>query len=60
MEIRRKLNLGEDIKLTPPPSFEGDRYCIEFQFETLDDLEENLKKIDSIKHNKKFKRIIEG
>ena len=60
LEIRRKLNLGEDIKLTPPPSFEGDRYCIEFQFGNMDDLEKNLKKIDSIKQSKEFKRIIEG
>ncbi|PJB40119.1 MAG: hypothetical protein CO106_09390 [Deltaproteobacteria bacterium CG_4_9_14_3_um_filter_44_9] len=60
MEVRRKLNLGDTIKLTSPPSFEGDRYCIEFQFENMDDLEENLKKIASIKHNKEFKRIIEG
>jgi hypothetical protein len=58
--MRRKLNLGDTIKLTPPLSFEGDRYCIEFQFENMDNLEENLKKIDSIKHNKEFKRIIEG
>ena len=60
LEMKKNLNLGDSIKLTPPPSFEGDRYCIEFQFENMDDLGENLKRIDSIKHNKEFKRVIEG
>ncbi|MEW6614109.1 MAG: ParB/RepB/Spo0J family partition protein [Thermodesulfobacteriota bacterium] len=60
LEMKGKLNFGDKIRLTPPPSFEGDRYCIEFLFENMDDLEDSLKKIDSAKHNKEFKRIIEG
>lgn len=60
LEIRRGLDLKEGIKLTPPPFFEGGKYSIDFQFGTIDELEENLKKIGSIKHNKGFKRAIEG
>ncbi|MFH2013295.1 MAG: ParB/RepB/Spo0J family partition protein [Pseudomonadota bacterium] len=59
LEMKGKLNLEDKIKLTPPPSFEGDRYGIEFQFENMEDMEEKLKKIDSIKENKEFKRMIE-
>ena len=59
MEILRGLNLGDRIRLIPPPYFEGEKYNIEFQFGTIDELEENLEKIDSVKYDKGFRSLIE-
>jgi len=58
-EIKKNLKLGNNIKLTPPPHFEGSKYNVDFQFETLDELNDKLKKISTIKNDKEFKKIIE-
>ncbi len=60
LEMTRTLNLGDGIRLAPPPSFEGDRYRIDFQFGTIDELERKLKKIDSIKDNEGLRKAVEG
>jgi len=60
LEMTRTLNLGDGIRLAPPPSFEGDRYSIDFQFVTIDELERKLKQIDSIKDNKGLRKAVEG
>ena len=58
-EMRRELNLGDSIKLTPPPSFEGNRYTIDFQFGTINELEKILKRVDAVRYNKRFVRAME-
>ena len=60
LRIQGELDLGDDIRLTPPPFFEGERYGIEFEFGTINELEENVKKIESIKYHEEFTRAIEG
>lgn len=60
IKMRRELKLGDSIKLNHPPFFEGDRYSVQFQFSAIDELKDNLKKIDSIKDSKKMRRLIEG
>jgi hypothetical protein len=60
IKMRRELKLGDSIKLNHPPFFEGDRYSVQFHFGSIDELKDNLKKIDSIKDSKKMRKLIEG
>ncbi len=36
------MSLSPQIKITPPPFFEGDRFKIEFSFGSLEEYEKNL------------------
>ncbi len=39
---KKGMNLPPQIKITPPPFFEGDRFKIEFSFGSLEEYEKNL------------------
>ena len=60
VQMKKELKLGGSIKLNHPPFFEGDRYSLQFQFGSIDELKDHLKKVDSIKGSKRMKKLIEG
>ena len=60
MEMKRGLNLGENIKLIHPPFFEGEKWRIEFQFSTTDELKENIEKLGSVTNEIEFTKAVNG
>ncbi|MDY7033535.1 MAG: ParB/RepB/Spo0J family partition protein [Thermodesulfobacteriota bacterium] len=60
MEMKRGLNLGENIKLIHPPFFEGEKWRIEFQFSTTGELKENIEKLGSVANEIEFTKTVNG
>jgi len=54
----KQLKLGKEIKLIPPPHFEGTVYTLSLQFEDRADLLRRRKTIDQMLENPVFTRII--
>jgi hypothetical protein len=48
VHLRRKLRLPPGMELSPPPFFEGGRYCIRLEFEQAEDLRQQIKKLHDL------------
>jgi ParB family chromosome partitioning protein len=55
---KRKLNLGNRIKLIPPPYFEGDTFTFSILFNNRVELTDSVAKLDKVIQNPNFKHIL--
>jgi ParB family chromosome partitioning protein len=57
-EKRKRLKLGNNIQLKPPRFFESDRYTFSLQFSGIEELQEQLKRIESATGDAHLKDIL--
>ena len=57
-ENRKQLKLGKNIQLKPPRFFESDRYTVSLQFSSTEELQEQLKRIESVTDDAHLKDIL--
>ncbi|MBW1649079.1 MAG: ParB N-terminal domain-containing protein [Deltaproteobacteria bacterium] len=55
----KKLNLGCNIRLTPPINFENDIYSLSINFKNIEELKAGVKTVDSMILNPVLKNIID-
>ncbi len=58
--LRRRLDLGEHLQLTPSRDFEGTHVTLTLTFETLEELSELRGRLDALLLNPSLRRILEG
>ena len=54
----KQLRLGRHMKMTAPADFEGSAYCLQLVFESLDELAQHQKKLDTMVSNSNLKKIL--
>jgi hypothetical protein len=59
-QTRKDLKLPRDVQLTPPPYFEGNRYCLTLHFTSLKQLREQLCDLESFLDHPSLPPLIEG
>ncbi len=58
--LRRRLELGERLQLTPPRDYEGTCFTLSLTFETLEQLHELRDRLDTLALRPELRRILEG
>jgi ParB-like chromosome segregation protein Spo0J len=58
--LRRRLSLGEDIHLEPPPGFEGTRYLLGCSFERREDLVRLRDRLDRLMREPALEAILQA
>ena len=56
----KALKLNEDVYITPPPYFEGDRYTLRMTFKNLEGFNKGRRTLNAIAKNPALKRLLEG
>jgi ParB family chromosome partitioning protein len=56
----KEFNLPSDVQFTPPPHFEGNRYCLTLHFVSLQQLREQLSGLESFLDDPSLISLIEG
>jgi ParB family transcriptional regulator, chromosome partitioning protein len=60
LTLRQRLKLGEAVQLTPPRDFEGTRFILTLNFETLEDVARLRDKLDQLVEHPDFKVLLTG
>jgi ParB/RepB/Spo0J family partition protein len=55
----KALKLNEDVDITPPPCFEGDRYTLRMTFKNLEDFSKGRQALNAMAKNPALKRLLE-
>jgi hypothetical protein len=55
----KALKLNEDVHITPPPYFEGDRYTLRMTFKNLEDFHKVRQTLNAMAKSPALKRLLE-
>ena len=56
----KEFKLPSDVQFTPPPNFEGNRYCLTLHFASVQQLRKQLSSLESFLDNPSLPPLIEG
>jgi len=59
-DFKRKLSLGNNFQLIPPPDFEGNQYAIRLNFDNLDELKSHRSALTGLIEHNHFNKILNG
>ena len=59
LNLKKKLGLPKNIKIEPPPSFEGDIYSLQINFRNLAELKSSAARVKILSENTLMKGLLE-
>ncbi len=59
LNLKKKLGLPKNIRLEPPPSFEGDVYSLQLNFRSLEELKSSADRVKLLSENPLIKGLLE-
>lgn len=58
--MKKRLSLGENVSLKPPPGFEGNHYSIAFSFSSLFELNQHKQTLERLVHDGRIRALFDS